>query len=168
MNNFSWRSEDGQLLRRLREEAGIDALVFARNNTLSLAQLKELELGGNGCFYTPAIKHNTGVKLLKKLGHDFVTPEMVIVPIEPTEPSLNESASAMTTMMAQAVVGKPKARSESLRRGLIRHPFFWALFLVSLVALTAIKPWSLLDFPAHDRLFANLVTQNATSLDRLV
>jgi hypothetical protein len=59
---------------------------------LSLAQLKELELGGNGCFYNPAIKRNTVVKLLKKLGNDFVTPEMVRVPSEPTEPSVNESA----------------------------------------------------------------------------
>jgi len=41
---------------------------------LSLAQFKELALGGNGCFYNPAIKHNTGVKLLKNLRHDFITP----------------------------------------------------------------------------------------------
>jgi hypothetical protein len=151
MNNPTWRSEDGQLLRSLREEAGIEELVFARHNTVSLAQLKELELGGHSSFYTLAIKRSTGAKLLKKLGHDLVTPELVTVPQESTEPSLNESPSAIATVMAPAPISHPKAPSDSHRRGLIQQALFWTLGVLGLVALTAFKPWGLWDGPATDR-----------------
>jgi hypothetical protein len=70
-----WRTEEAQLLRQLREEAKTDSLVFARLNALSLAQLQELEGHGAGGFYNPQIKANTGIKLLKKLGHEWVPPE---------------------------------------------------------------------------------------------
>ncbi len=70
-----WRAEEAQLLRQLREKTNTDSTVFARLNTLSLAQLQELEGHGEGCFYNPQIKANTGIKLLKKLGHDWVPPE---------------------------------------------------------------------------------------------
>jgi hypothetical protein len=151
MNNPIWRSEDGQLLRSLREEAGIDELVFARNNTVSLAQLKELELGGHSSFYNPAIKRSTGVKLLKKLGHDLVTPEVVCVAQESAELSVNESASVMAAGMTPAPASHPKAPSDSQRHGKIQTALFWTLGVLSLVALTALKPWSLWDGPASDR-----------------
>jgi hypothetical protein len=163
MNNPSWRSEDGQLLRSLREEAGIDELVFARTNTVSLAQLRELERGGNSSFYNPAIKRSTGVKLLKKLGHDLVTPEMVILAIEPTEPNVIAPLSAAAPMMAQASLSPPQPPSDSQPRGLFQPPFFWALSLLSLMALIAIKPWNLLDVPATDRRSAHLATQDLSS-----
>jgi hypothetical protein len=151
MNNPTWRSEDGQLLRSLREEAGIDELVFARNNTVSLAQLKELELGGHGSFYNPAIKRSTGAKLLKKLGHDLVTPEVVSMAQESAEPSVNESASVMAAVMAPAPASHPQAPSDSQRKRLVQPALFWTLGVLSLVALTALKPWSLWDGPATDR-----------------
>jgi hypothetical protein len=47
MHNKPWGPEDGELLQSIREKAGMDALVFARANTISLAQLQELE-GGEG------------------------------------------------------------------------------------------------------------------------
>ena len=151
MNNPTWRSEDGQLLRSLREEAGIDEMVFARNNTVSLAQLKELELGGHSSFYNPAIKRSTGAKLLKKLGHVLVTPEVVTVAQESAEPSVNESASVMAAVMTPAPASHPKAPSDSQRQGLVQPALFWTLGVLSLVALTALKPWSLWDGPANDR-----------------
>jgi hypothetical protein len=150
MNNPSWRSEDGQLLRSLREEAGIDELVFARNNTVSLAQLKELELGGNSSFYNPSIKRNTGVKLLKKLGYTLVSPETVIEANEPAEPSVKESLVAMPTVVAQALVSPPKDPADSPRRGHMKPAFWGALCLLSLVIASALKPWGLLDEPAPD------------------
>lgn len=70
MNKLTWQPEDAQLLLSLREASGIDALVFARMNTLSLAQLKELERGEGNSFYNPQIKRSTGIKLLKKLGYE--------------------------------------------------------------------------------------------------
>jgi hypothetical protein len=73
MNKLTWRPEDAQLLLSLREAAGIDAMVFARVNTVSVAQLKELEQGEGNSFYNPQIKRSTGIKLLKKLGHEPAT-----------------------------------------------------------------------------------------------
>lgn len=148
MKNPSWRAEDGQLLRSLREEAGIDALVFARNNTVSLAQLKELELGGNNSFYNPAIKRSTGVKLLKKLGHELVMPEPVHVVVEPTEPHEDEQTFDMAHAMAQAPVSHPKAPSNDRSRRLIQQAFWGSLGLLGLVALTAMKPWGMGDASA--------------------
>lgn len=74
MNTNTWRPEDGQLLQSLRVKAGINAHVFARNNTLSHAQLQELETGVGNSFYNAPIKRSAGVKLLKKLGHEFKAP----------------------------------------------------------------------------------------------
>jgi hypothetical protein len=160
MNNPSWRAEDGQLLRSLREEAGIDALVFARNNTVSLAQLKELELGGNNSFYNPAIKRTTGVKLLKKLGHELVMPDPVHMRIEPTETHEKEQTFAMATGMAQALVHQPKAPSSDRSRRLIQQAFWGSLGLLGLVALTAMKPWGIGDASATHLHAAVSVTQD--------
>lgn len=164
MNNPSWRAEDGQILRSLREDAGIDALVFARNNTVSLAQLKELELGGNSSFYNPAIKRSTGVKLLKRLGHELVMPEPVNVGIEPTEPLENGHPSAMATAMAQALVSHPKAPFNSPSRRLMQQAFWGSLGLLGLVALTAMKPWGVGDASATHLHAAVSVTQAPSTL----
>lgn len=145
MNNPSWRAEDGQLLRSLREEAGIDALVFARNNTVSLAQLKELESGGNNSFYNPAIKRNTGVKLLKKLGHELVVQEPVKWTIESAEPHQNEPPSNIAAAMAPAFANHPKPPSNSRARKLIQQTLWGSLGLLSVVALSAMKPWGMED-----------------------
>jgi len=163
MNNPSWRAEDGQLLRSLREEAGIDALVFARNNTVSLAQLKELELGGNNSFYNPAIKRSTGVKLLKKLGHELVIPEPVHVDIESTETREDEQPSAMATAMVQTPFSHPKAPFNSPSRRLVQQTFWGSLGLLGLVALTAMKPWDLGDASATHLHAAVSVTQEPST-----
>lgn len=146
-------------MRSLRVEAGIDELVFARNNTVSLAQLKELEFGGNSSFYTPAIKRSTGIKLLKKLGHELVMPEVVTAAQESAEPSMKESPSAMATVMAPETVSHPKVQPDSHRRGQIQQTLFWTLGVLSLVALTAIKPWSWWDGTATDRRSDHQATQ---------
>jgi hypothetical protein len=164
MNNPSWRAEDGQLLRSLREQAGIDELVFARHNTVSLAQLKELELGGNYSFYNPAIKRSTGVKLLKKLGHELRTPEPVNSTLEPDDPNLNVQPSATANAMAQALVSHPKAPSDSRRRRLIQQTFLGTLGLLGLVALTAMKPWDLGDASANHLNAAIAVKQEPSTL----
>jgi hypothetical protein len=162
-NNPTWRSEDGQLLRSLREEAGIDELVFARNNTVSQAQLKELEQGGNSSFYNPAIKRSTGVKLLKKLGHELITPELVVVANKPTEPSVNGSPAGMATVMAQVPASAAKPQSDSPQRRPRQQALIWTLGLFSLVALIAIKPWALLAGPATDRRSDHLAAQGTST-----
>lgn len=160
MNNPSWRAEDGQLLRSLREEAGIDALVFARNNTVSLAQLKELESGGNNSFYNPAIKRNTGVKLLKKLGHELVVQEPVKWTIESAEPHHNEPPCNIATTVAPALVNHPTPPSNSRARKLIQQTMWGSLGLLSVVALSAMKPWGMGDASASHLDTAVLVTQD--------
>ncbi len=164
MNNPSWRAEDGQLLRSLREQAGIDQLVFARNNTLSVAQLKELELGGDCCFYNPSIKRSTGVKLLKKLGHNLVTPESIHVAIGPMEPSLNDSPCATSMGAAQGSLNPPKEPSNSRRRRLTQQVFLGTLGLLGLVALTAMKPWGLGEASATHIHAAISVSQDPSAL----
>jgi hypothetical protein len=158
MKNPSWRAEDGQLLRSLREEAGIDALVFARNNTVSLAQLKELELGGNSSFYNPDIKRSTGVKLLKKLGHERVIPEPLNVAIESTEPTEIGQPLALVNGAIPALVSPHKAPANSPHRRLIQQSFWGSLGLLGLVGLTAMKPWGLVDASARDPRSVNLAT----------
>ncbi len=145
MNNSLWRSEDGQLLRSLREEAGIDELVFARNNTLSLAQLRELEQGGNSSFYNAAIKRNTGVKLLKKLGHEWVCPNPVTLPASPLITAPPKPARSSTTDSVQVISGSPTKPPVSNRRNISQHPVFWSLSLLSLAVLVVFKPWALKD-----------------------
>ena len=62
-----WTAEEAELLQQLREQAGLDAMRFAMQNAISLAQLQQLENGGDSCFYSPAIKAHSGRKLLMKL-----------------------------------------------------------------------------------------------------
>ena len=74
MNPTTWHPEDGQLLQNLRLKAGIDSHIFARSNTLSHAQLLELETGVGHYFYSDLIKRHAGVRLLQKLGHELSDP----------------------------------------------------------------------------------------------
>lgn len=96
MNHPVWRPEDGALLQQLRVNARWDDLVFARANTISLAQLRELEGQGQGTFYTPQIKAHTGYKLLRKLGH---------------EPVVSPSASTLET---DNTIGQDHASAQSI------------------------------------------------------
>lgn len=64
----NWTDADSNKLRDAREKAGFDLFTFARENSLSTAQLCELEQGGSSYFYTPTIKYSVGKKLLNSLG----------------------------------------------------------------------------------------------------
>ena len=147
MKNPSWRAEDGQLLRSLREQAGIDELVFARNNTVSLTQLKELELGGCSSFYNPDIKRCTGVKLLKKLGHELAMPEPVSAAIEPTEPHPDAPDSTLIKKGQPSASLGIQGPAGSRRRRQVQQTAVGVLGVLSLVALTAMKPWGMGDAP---------------------
>jgi len=123
MNNSAiWRTEEALLLRQLRENAKTDSLVFARLNAISLAQLKELEGQGSGSFYNPHIKANTGIKLLKKLGHEWVPPENH--PMN-TEPTVDSAAAAILAPSATTVLAQHqpslRALSKPDQRQAFRH-----------------------------------------------
>ena len=68
--NQVWSESDGQRLKACRLAAGLGAAVLAKLNALSHAQLLELEDGGQGSFYSAAIKAQVGRKLLLSLGAD--------------------------------------------------------------------------------------------------
>lgn len=107
MNDNIWLAEDGRLLKDLRTSAGLDILEFARAASISPAQLRQLEDGGNELFYSQSIKFQLGRKLLRKLGADVVRVEEERVPETPSlfgfapspvnPPSLEESLTAAPT-----------------------------------------------------------------------
>jgi len=66
-----WLPVDGALLKKLREDAGVEITTLARLHSLSTSQIKQLENGGDRSFYTPSIKLATGRKLLMHFGADI-------------------------------------------------------------------------------------------------
>ena len=75
MNSQVWLPVNGALLKKLREDAGVEITALARMHSLSTAQVKQLEDGGDSAFYTSAIKLATGRKLLMHFGADIAPPE---------------------------------------------------------------------------------------------
>ncbi|MEY2618070.1 MAG: hypothetical protein RL522_1072 [Pseudomonadota bacterium] len=69
MPSVSWQRSDGELLKALREQAGLDPVVLARMGTMTVHQLRGLEEGEGGEFYSPEIKAHMGRTLLARLGH---------------------------------------------------------------------------------------------------
>lgn len=67
MNMELWTEEEALLLKQLREALGLDTMALAIQNALSKAQIQQLENGGHTSFYSPAIKAQTGRRLLRKL-----------------------------------------------------------------------------------------------------
>ncbi|MDP4622473.1 MAG: hypothetical protein NWS85_06240 [Hydrogenophaga sp.] len=104
MNDPIWQAEDGRLLKDLRTSAGLDTHEFSRAASISVAQLRQLEDGGNELFYSQTIKFQMGRKLLRKLGADVVRVAEEPVPETPSlfdfspspakAPSLEETLSA--------------------------------------------------------------------------
>lgn len=140
MNPKTWRPEDGQLLQNLRLKAGIDSHVFARNNTLSHAQLQELESGVGHSFYSELIKHNAGVKLLKKLGYEPAEP----VTQEP-EAVLEELTAKSDTKPTQVIsrAERPSEAAEAKTRlaphKIMIRPVIWMGILLSLAVVTVVS-----------------------------
>ena len=63
-----WTDTDATHLREAREAEGLDLHKLARINSLSNAQLLELEEGGESYFYSASIKYSVGKKLLNSFG----------------------------------------------------------------------------------------------------
>jgi cytoskeleton protein RodZ len=119
MNDQTWQVEDGRLLKDLRTSAGLDIHEFARAASISVAQLRQLEDGGNELFYSQRIKFQLGRKLLNKLGADVVRADEERVPETPSlfgfapspvnAPSLEETLSAAPT----PVLSQPEVNDKS-------------------------------------------------------
>ena len=85
--NSLWPETDAQRLKTRREEVGLDAAALAKLFAISLAQLRELEEGGQECFYSPVIKAQVGSKLLRFLDADGVDATLIPQPVEQTHPN---------------------------------------------------------------------------------
>ena len=83
-----WTAEHGNLLKSLREKAGLDIATLARKNMVSPLQVGQLEDGGESAFYNADIKFAAGKKLLQALGHRL--PEQVQTLSEAPIKVLNE------------------------------------------------------------------------------
>lgn len=81
MSPPKWTAEHGNLLKSLREKAGLDIATLSRKNMVSPLQVGQLEAGGESAFYSADIKFSTGKKLLHALGHDL--PEAVLAENRP-------------------------------------------------------------------------------------
>ena len=66
--NKRWTSEHQRLLRQARVDAGVSEATLARDNTMTMRQLQQLEQGGSSAFYSESIQHDMGLKLLRRLG----------------------------------------------------------------------------------------------------
>jgi DNA-binding XRE family transcriptional regulator len=96
-----WLPVDGALLKKLREDAGVEITTLARLHTLSTSQIKQLENGGDSSFYTPSIKLATGRKLLMHFGADIQSLEQV--PEQPPAQELETPAKAVDATQATDV-----------------------------------------------------------------
>jgi len=92
----TWTESDAQQLKTLREQAGIPQAAFAKRHALSVAQVRELEGGKTGSFYSEDIKAHTGRRLLAALGYvappPAIEPETAAAP-DPTPPPASQPAS---------------------------------------------------------------------------
>lgn len=83
---------DADYLRQLREASGVDETWLARTACLSLAQVRQLEEGGESLFYSPTIKRQAYKRLLMILGAE--PPSLIVdelmAPVPSAVHDLNE------------------------------------------------------------------------------
>jgi transcriptional regulator with XRE-family HTH domain len=63
----TWTDSDASRLKALREALGWDLAGLARRSALSVSQVRQLEEGGDGAFYSPEIKCAAGRRVLERL-----------------------------------------------------------------------------------------------------
>ena len=119
MTKQVWLPVDGALLKKLREDAGVEITTLARLHSLSTSQIKQLENGGDSSFYTPSIKLATGRKLLMHFGadiqsleqedeqppaQDLETPAKAVDATQATDVELEKKNSLLSLQIVGAVV----------------------------------------------------------------
>lgn len=63
MQEIIWSQADARRLKTLRLEAGYDLAQFSKLSSVSVAQITQLEEGGESLFYSPRIKYSVGKRL---------------------------------------------------------------------------------------------------------
>ena len=136
MTKQVWLPVDGALLKKLREDAGVEITTLARLHSLSTSQIKQLENGGDSSFYTPSIKLTTGRKLLMHFGADIQPLEQV--PEQPPAQDLETPAKAVDATQATDVELEKKNSLLSLQivgAAVVLIPLiYWSFFHSAVVS----------------------------------
>jgi len=113
-----WLPADAALLKKLRQDAGIEITTLAKDHSLSVSQVQQLEDGGDHNFYTPAIKLATGRKLLIYFGADVqhVEPALDQNQLPAREVHTTEKKQKVSTNITRRIdLEKPKKNSRSFK-----------------------------------------------------
>jgi len=134
MSPPKWTAEDGNLLKSLRQSAGLDIATLALKHMVSTTQVDQLENGGNSAFYNPNIQFATGKKLLRALGHQMPEVDRATAAVmTQTAPDIESAAASKLATLTSppSLVGHG-----AIRKGWHVTPqnFAWPLLLL-LVAL---------------------------------
>ncbi len=147
MTSPLWQRSDGELLKALREKAGLDVVVLARLGTMTVHQVRGLEDGEGGEFYSPAIKAHMGRALLAKLGYVPAPAEAVLADVPDAAPADPVPVVAPDPApLRQASIPAPaEPRPDKPRR--LGPPAGYALagiglLLAGLWLLSQHKPWA--------------------------
>jgi len=87
---------DPDYLRQLREASGVEETWLARTACLSLAQVRQLEEGGESLFYSPTIKRQAYKRLLMILGAE--PPSAIVDVVAEPEPSVVHDLNEIIAM----------------------------------------------------------------------
>ncbi|MFY8102592.1 MAG: hypothetical protein ACOVK6_00690 [Ramlibacter sp.] len=156
MTSPAWQRSDGELLKALREQAGLDRVVLARMGTMTVHQLRGLEEGDGGEFYSPEIKAHMGRTLLAKLGHvapaspaSPASPARDAAPGEDAGRSVTAQSGPLTaTLTAPVTVSLARERGEASAKSVLAtrksaRSGRTAVITLGLVALT-VGAWALI------------------------
>jgi hypothetical protein len=160
MQNQVWSSADGALLKKLREEAGVEVITLARLHSLSSSQVKQLEDGGDSSFYTQSIKLATGRKLLMHFGAD-VQPLEPVADLKPVqevkivEQKINSIPTPTQTPITNIALKKNKSPSNLL------------IFGALIVALASTYIWFHRSVPAIQKESGNIGAEQKINLPPL-
>lgn len=102
----TWIESDAQRLRGLREQVGIPQAALAKRHALSVAQVRELEGGKTGSFYSEDIKAHAGRRLLAALG--YVAPPDAPEDAEPLAPPVAAPAPEAPAPAVSAPANEPE------------------------------------------------------------
>ena len=157
MTRQVWLPADGALLKKLREEARVEITALARMHSLSTAQIKQLEDGGDSSFYTSAIKLATGRKLLIHFGADVqpLEPAIDLKPVQEVEileQKINSIPTPTLTPIANIALQKNRSPSNLL------------IFGALIVALASIYIWFYPSVPAIQKESGNISAEQKINL----
>lgn len=107
--NEAWNADDAQRLQQRRVEAGWTMADLARRACLSIAQVMQLEQGGDSHFYTPTIKLLAGRRALASLQRWVPARRSQVSADDPYPPEVEASQKTKTDTHRPAVAPPPSS-----------------------------------------------------------